>query len=654
MYFHGVIRDEFTFCAHLKQEDNDKVMDAWILEGRASQSGLHGLSLVKGKKAHLILRKDGQIDMPSSSRKRHGLWTGSLQHFSVLHMEINGTPLKCIKYVRRPWYIYREYANLSRIDFVPPGSNFACISLASETDQDLTITLGINHTKMWPSVEKPGSYRVRQDDKGSIQILSDLGQTYISFSGSHAAVSFNDDRITLQVAVKGRAFLCIGSEVGSDEEELFSQAEKYYRLALENCVLRSSLFRLDKTFLWSKVAIIESYSETDAGNGFFAGFPEFSWFFGRDGLWTSFSAYMIGLHEMADNHLDMLWRNSSNGRIPHEVTLSLDDETEQNFEVSGVRGIRTKYMSIDSTPLWIIAQGYRESWTGKPADKGHLMTALSFLRNLDMDHDDLIENNFFESLIGWPETWANKRNGACIDVNAWFLEALAASAFLLHTDRGEVKRSRGAFDMHFFIGDDPYFIDSFESDIKRIIITPMGSVPGMYNSSSLIQNVLRRLSSPDLLTEAGMRSMSSKDPMYDKGYHTGQVWPLMTGWHAIACYNNDLQQTGFRCLKTFMDLAFSAQDPGRINETYDAETFEPEGQFAQVWSHSLFIQGVLEGLLNMIPQWRTDMIPVFSVVNRLPREINFIEVKNLLFQGSVFNIAINQGSPPTMEKESLK
>jgi glycogen debranching enzyme len=192
----------------------------------------------------------------------------------------------------------------------------------------------------------------------------------------------------------------------------------------------------------------------------------------------------------------------------------------------------------------------------------------------------------------------------------------------------------------------------------------MGSVPGMYNSSSLIQNVLRRLSSPDLLTEAGMRSMSSKDPMYDKGYHTGQVWPLMTGWHAIACYNNDLQQTGFKCLKTFMDLAFSAQDPGRIafsaqdpgriNETYDAETFEPEGQFAQVWSHSLFIQGVLEGLLNMIPQWRTDMIPVLSVVNRLPREINFIEVKNLLFQGSVFNIAINQGSPPTVEKESLK
>ncbi|MCL4452405.1 MAG: hypothetical protein M1327_07280 [Candidatus Thermoplasmatota archaeon] len=605
---------------------------------------------MKGKKAHLILRQDGHLDTPSSSRKRYGLWTGNLQHFSMLHMEMNGSPLKCMKYVRRPWYIYREYSHLSRIDFVPPGSSFACISLATETDQDLTISLEINHSKMWPSVERPGTYRVRQDDKGLIQISSDLGQTFISLSGSHAEASFKDGKLTLQVAIKARAFISIGSEIGSDEEELFEQAERYYGSAMENCVLKSSLFRLDKTFFWSKIAIIESYSETEVGNGFFAGFPEFSWFFGRDGLWTSFSAYMIGLSEMADEHLDLLLKNASDGRIPHEVTLSLADQTGQNFEVSGVKGIMTKYMSIDSTPLWIIAQGYREAWTGKPFDKGNLMAALSFLRNLDRDNDGLIENSFSEGLMGWPETWADKRNGACIEVNAWYVEALAASAYLLHNETGDARRSREAFIARFFISQDPYFVDSFENNKKRIIVTPMGSVPGMYIFSPSIQKVLRRLSSPDVLTEAGMRSMSSTDSMYDRGYHTGQIWPLMTGWHAIACYNNGIEQTGFRCLKTFMDLAFSSEDPGRINETYDGETFEPRGQFAQVWSHSLFIQAVLEGLLNLVPQWRTGLIPIYSAVNRLPPEINFIEVKNILFKGSVFNITIKERGPPIVEK----
>ena len=54
-------------------------------------------------------------------------------------------------------------------------------------------------------------------------------------------------------------------------------------------------------------------------------------------------------------------------------------EGRQMEKTSKVKGIRTKYMSIDSTPLWIIAQGYRRLWSGKPIDENQLKSAISFL-----------------------------------------------------------------------------------------------------------------------------------------------------------------------------------------------------------------------------------------------------------------------------------
>ena len=652
MYFHTVIEDEFAYCSELRTKDNSRIIDAWVLEDLGGSTTFKSPSMVKGKKAHLILRQDGQLNAPPSPRKRYGMWDGSMQHFSSLHLMIDGGNVNCRKYIRRPWYVYRQYSGFSRIDFVPPDRNFACIALASDAKHELVFSIEISHLLMWPSGRKAVHFKAQNDENSVFRISSDIGQTLISVSGSEASFTFQDGILKATIGIRGSAFICIGSEVGPNAEELFRQAQEYSRRVQENCVLKSSLFSLDKTFLWSKLAILESYSETDIGNGFFAGFPEFSWFFGRDGLWTSYSAYMIGLHDMADSHIDMLWNNSSGGRIPHEVPLISGEDTDQSYEVSGVKGTRTKYMSIDSTPLWIIAQGYRRLWSGKPIDGNRLKSAISFLHGLDRDNDGLIENRFSEGLIGWPESWAKERDGACIEVNAWLIEALTASRFLIGTDEKDIAITRKSFDSNFLNPDDPYFFDSIHGSGKRTIISPMGSVAGMYISSEPVRNILQRLSRSDLLTEAGIRSMSSLDSMYDRGYHTGEIWPLMTGWHAIACYNNGLMETGIRCITSFMDLAFSAEDPGRINETYDPEFFEPRGQFAQVWSHSLFVQSILEGLVNLIPQWRTGKSPIDSAENRLPGSMDFLEIHNIPFQGSLYDIKIRGTDPPVIQKRS--
>ncbi|EQD38254.1 hypothetical protein B1B_15894, partial [mine drainage metagenome] len=157
---------------------------------------------------------------------------------------------------------------------------------------------------------------------------------------------------------------------------------------------------------------------------------------------------------------------------------------------------------------------------------------------------------------------------------------------------------------------------------------------------------------PDILTEAGIRSMSSIDPMYDRGYHTGQIWPLMTGWHAIAAYNNEMSEIGERFIWSFVDLAFSASDPGRINEAYDPEFYQPKGQFAQVWSHALFIMSIMEGMLNMLPTWRNGITPLDAVKSRLPEGMDFLRIDRMKFQESSYTVLVTADGNVSVTKET--
>ncbi|EQD33608.1 glycogen debranching protein [mine drainage metagenome] len=258
--------------------DNEKAIDAWVLQGSGSKLDLKAPSLVKGKRAHLILRQDGNLNAGHSSRVRSGLWTGGFQHFSSFNLAVMSGQQSCKKYVRRPWYIYRDYEGLSRIDFVPPDAMSACIALESNGQKEIVLSLVISHSLMWPSNSKAASYTFDASRNGEARVGSDLGDTYLKVTGASASFSFTGETLTARIVMNGIAFLSIGGDVNFDPAAMFQQAENYYATVAQNCVLQSSSPTLDKAFFWSKIAILESYSETEIGSGFFAGFPEFSWF----------------------------------------------------------------------------------------------------------------------------------------------------------------------------------------------------------------------------------------------------------------------------------------------------------------------------------------------------------------------------------------
>ncbi len=625
-------------CRKLRQKDNGRRIDAWIVEAGASTQTGHHLSLLKGRRSHLLTLQNGCIQTAPSGRFRSGFWEGGTQHVSSLEMTVDGLPSGGMfrKYVRRLHCTYRSYGAAERLDFVHFSSPMACIAVRSDGGHDIVFRLEISHKLMWPDGRTAPGYEF-QSSGGSGYAKSELAETFFKVEGG--SISFGGNVATVLMPSCTESMLVISAGPVDEGADLEGH-RRYFGRVRRRCVLRTPDFAFNKAFLWAKHTLLEMYSESEKGNGFFAGFPEFSWFFGRDGEWMSQAAVECGLQEFAREHLATLRSASEGGRIPHEIPLGEAGEGVYSFE-SG--DIPTKFLSIDSTPLWIMCQIQLSKWSGLPPPLEQLRESVEFCKACDRDGDGLVENRLMDGLIGWPESWAEKRDGACIDANAWWLEALKQYSALTGGEVELLEKARRNFLEKFLAGVDQGSepADSVFGGRPRFVRSAMEVVPAMYEKGAPYSRLVEIASGGDMLTAWGTRSMSSLDPMYDRGYHTGQVWPLMTGWFAIAAFNCGYAAEGMKALGTFPLLSFNSPDPGRINEVYHSEYLHPMGQFAQGWSSSLFIQSVIEGLFGIRPAAGESGGPAVECSPSLPDGWNSMEIRSLECRGTLFDIRVD-------------
>jgi glycogen debranching enzyme len=636
---------EMARCRRLTESDNAVLMNEWIVENKGNTRRGDFLTLVKGKKSHFILLQNGNIDTSSSGRFRTGIWFGGEQHVSSFKLIIGGRSSSELfrKQVRTPGYTYRQYVNAERIDYAPFGKPCIATVLRCSKSEPMEIRMRMSHRTMWPENRIADAYSLVELRRNAFVVRSSLAETLIKLSGSACTFTLRDGELTISVHGRGPFMLSVGKDGNSASLSDLQKNEQYHSYATKNCVLQTPSFEINKCFLWAKHDLTDFYSEGDQGSGFYAGMPEFSWFFGRDGEWMSMAAIECGLWKLADAHLRTLERHSVKGRIPHEIPLVAPNRNQKHG--IGPDEMPTRFMSIDSTPLWILTEMKLRRWHGKGGREGMLKRAIRFCLSCDRDGDGLIENSFRDGLIGWPESWARDRDGACIEVNAWWLRALEEYGASFGWAGQYAERGMSTFLSTFFGRSDAGFtaFDSIYRGVRRSIRTPMEIVPAMYWTGETMKSLVDWLTADDIITPWGVRSMSSADPMYDRGYHTGEVWPLMTGWFSIAAFRNDRPDVAFDLLKTFPMLAFSSPEPGRINEVYNPEYLQPMGQFAQGWSSSLFIQAVIEGLFGMEPDGRSGVAGIAETTHpHLPVEWDSMRLRRVLYRGRHYDISVDR------------
>ena len=108
-------------------------------------------------------------------------------------------------------------------------------------------------------------------------------------------------------------------------------------------------------------------------------------------------------------------------------------------------------------------------------------------------------------------------------------------------------------------------------------------------SSSILahpEGCLKQLAAHALNTDWGLRDVANEEKIYDgMSYHQGSVWPLFTGWAALAEYRGGQPLAGYQMLMENANLT-RAQDLGADTELLSGDFFVPFGRSTshQLWS----------------------------------------------------------------------
>ena len=374
--------------------------------------------------------------------------------------------------------------------------------------------------------------------------------------------------------------------------------------------------QLESAYNWAKVNMLQGVVHNPfLGEGLVAGFdtsqgdyrPGFAWFFGRDTEWTSFALNAAGDTSHVRSALDFLAKyQRSDGKIAHEISQSANflDWFKVPFA----------YASADATPLFIIAADDYVTWSGDvdfAREKWEsLWKAYEFLRST-FDAQGFAQNG--GAGHGWVEGGPLRQVQTEMYQASLGVEATRALSHIAHLigkeeaslDLGRTAdRQRLLLDNIFWSPDQLIYAYALDSNGARVDVpSVLTTVPMWFHllDDEHAQEMIAKLAQPEHETDWGMRIISSRDQKYDpSGYHFGTVWPLFTGWAAVAEYAYHRPLPAYANLRANALLAFDGS-LGHVAETLSGDYNQTlsTGSPQQVWSAAMVVSPLLRGLMGL-------------------------------------------------------
>jgi glycogen debranching enzyme len=449
--------------------------------------------------------------------------------------------------------------------------------------------------------------------------------------------------MTGSVAGREEAKAAYDRLLGSVPALYAANVEHYRRLLEETASVTTPDPRLDASFAWAKVGIDKGLATSPSlGTGLLAGFrtsgdserPGFGWFFGRDALWTSLALQSYGDFSAARKALDFLKNvQRADGKVPHEISQSaayLPWFTDYPYP----------WNSADATPLYVIAHADHFRASG---DRGFLdaswesiVKAWHFTAATDTDGNGLVENSKFGH--GWveggdlyPAHEEIYQQGVWIEACRGLAELAEArgDAGLAREAREAGERTRTALEKTYWLGERGFYafatvlprekpaeadrgpererrqarLDTLAHERLVDEDTVLPAVPLWFGllDDARAQSEIDHLGAGAMAADWGERLLSERSPLYDPlSYHHGSVWPLFTGWTAMAAYRYGRPHVGYQALAANA-LLRSATANGYVTELLSGEFFAAFGRSShhQVWSEAMVAAPLLRGLLGI-------------------------------------------------------
>ncbi|HTB97422.1 MAG TPA: hypothetical protein VK716_10475 [Terracidiphilus sp.] len=449
------------------------------------------------------------------------------------------------------------------------------------------------------------------------------------------------------------------AQLNASIPSLYATHSASYRKFLENAVTIDTPDKsLNQAFQWAEISIeqlkahpVDAHDTPTDETALVAGYyasgdsarPGFGWFFGRDSLYTLYAINGYGDFALTRSELEFLiHRQRADGKIMHEYSQTAAAIDWQAFPY--------EYAAADSTPLFLLAFADYLRASGDTAfiaaHRDAIEKAWAFETDPahDTDHDGIYDNS---QGTGWVESWPGGMPHQEIYLALLDQQASSAMAYietaLKDSSKADIAAQRAtaiAKTINAEYYDPRKGCYAFATNPSGSPNSPVDRTTTVYpalawwdpqSNKSLLDHgdeCLRQLASADLNTDWGLRDVSNKEKIYDgTSYHQGSVWPLFTGWAALAEYRGNQPLTGYQMLKENANLTW-AQDLGADTELLSGDFFVPFGRSTshQLWSSAMVITPTLRGLFGISIDAATRTI---TVNPHLPAGWDHAEIRNL-------------------------
>ncbi|RPH37069.1 hypothetical protein EHM92_03490, partial [bacterium] len=443
----------------------------------------------------------------------------------------------------------------------------------------------------------------------------------------------------------------------------------YQKLLSTTVNISSPDVEFNRLFNWAIVGTDRFVAHTPGvGTGLLAGFgtiargwdgaqkisgrPGYAWYFGRDSEWSGFAMDDYGDCEMVREQLRLLQSHQDRyGKIFHEISTS----GAVHFDAA------------DATPLYIMLAGHylrasgdlafiRKSW---PV----LKNAMDFLSSTDTDGDGLIENTNVGH--GWLEPGGPLFGShSSFYLSALWAQTLTDMAFMAEQlgkkDRAarysaEARRVKKIVNNDFWNDSTGFYNYGKNKDgtyrAEPTVLPAVAAYLGLLDDNRAA-SMLRAYAGNGFTSDWGVRILSSQSPLFDpRGYHYGSIWPLFTGWTALAEYEYGNSTQGFSHIMNNLYIK-NHWALGFVEEVMHGAVYRPSGVCPhQCWSETNILHPAITGMIG----WKPNAPEHAATLKpRFPIHWDSVTVSNLRVGESLLQLRMKRSIRRTVYSLTLQ
>ncbi len=369
--------------------------------------------------------------------------------------------------------------------------------------------------------------------------------------------------------------------------------------------------KFDEAMRWAELAVESAKVRSPHGAGLAGGWfgsgdsarPGFGWFFGRDTLWSLYAVNSYGNFALSREAMDFLFAHQrDDGKVMHEVsqTAALVDWVHLPY----------LYAAADATPLLVMQI---EDYVRASGDTEYLKAHWDAVKRAYGFTRAHTTAGVYDNTqgTGWVEEWQPRMPHQEIYLAALDAESSQSMQRLagLMGDsalRDEAAKTEGVIRALLvgYRGADGMYAFSRDADGTLETVASIFPAVAWWTGRMALPEAdatFARWAGHTVATDWGVRSVTTDTAIYDPiSYHHGSVWPLYTGWAAMAEYRAGRPLNGYANLRANADLTF-AQDLGDVTELLSGEFYEPLGRSSshQLWSSAMVVTPAVRGMFGL-------------------------------------------------------